>query len=195
VRTHQYDVLAHLGETEAERRVWRALAAARALDWRALGRVEVSEEELRAVRERHPEVLTLDLPCPPAGMGRKPLDEAGWRWYRRALQTSFLIRATGDPASALYLARPWVDCHVRELTCQDPVNREHALVRALDGPEADEALGRLLERWTDLALGATSPVGGGLLLLMAVARRRTRRHGDGARRDRRRRPSGPWSVT
>jgi hypothetical protein len=153
VRTHQYDVLAHLGETEAERRVWRALAAARALDWRALGRVGVGEEELRAVRERHPEVLALDPPRPPAGTGRKPADETGWRWYRRALQTSFLIRATGDPASALYLARPWVDCHVRELACQDPVSREHALVRALDGPEADEALGRLLERWTDLAPG------------------------------------------
>ncbi len=154
VRTHQYEVLAGLAEIEeSERRAWRALAAARALDWRALAEIEVEASELRAVREPHPEALVLDRPRPPAGVGRRPVDEAGWRWYRRALQTSFLARVADDPASALYLARPWADCHVRELACRDPINREHGLVRALDGAGADEALGRLLGRWPELAPG------------------------------------------
>ncbi|HLH71446.1 MAG TPA: hypothetical protein VKY90_21100 [Candidatus Dormibacteraeota bacterium] len=154
VRTHQYDVLASLGEVgEVERRVWRALAAAQALDWRALGQVEVGRDDVEATRQRHPGVMALDLPRPPDGVGSRPTDEAGWRWYRRVLQASFLIRAMGDPASALYLARPWTDCHVHELAYQDPINRQHPLVRALDGPEADEALGRLLDRWSELAPG------------------------------------------
>jgi hypothetical protein len=154
VRTHQYDVLAGLAEIgAAERRVWRALAAARALDWRALSRVQVEEGDLEAVRSSHPEALALESSSPPEGMGNKPHGEVGWRWYRRVLQASLLVRAVSDPVSALYVARPWTDCHVRELSFQDSANRGHELVCALDGPGADEALGSLLERWTELAPG------------------------------------------
>ncbi len=153
-RTHQYEVLAGLAEgTDGERRAWRALAAARALDWRTLAGIEVGPSDLEAVRRRHPGVLVLKVPSPPFRIGSKPTDEVEWRWYRQALQASFLVRAASDPASALYLARPWTDSRVHELAWQDPNNKDHKLVRALDGTGADEPLGQLLDRWDDLAPG------------------------------------------
>jgi hypothetical protein len=153
-RTHQYEVLANLAEiADAERRVWQALAAARALDWRTLAETEVEPGDLDAVRRRHPGALVLNLPSPRLRIGERPTDEKGWRWYRQTLQASFLVRAAADPVSSLYLARPWTDSRIHELVWQDPNNHDHELVRALDGTGADEALGQLLERWVDLAPG------------------------------------------
>jgi hypothetical protein len=153
-RTHQYEVLADLAEiAEAERRAWRSLAAARALDWSTLAGAEIEPADLETVRRRHPGTMVLNPPSPRLSIGEKPTDEGGWRWYRQALQASFLVRTAGDPASALYLARPWTNSRVHELAWQDPNNRDHELVRALDGTAADEALGRLLDRWADLAPG------------------------------------------
>jgi hypothetical protein len=154
VRTHQYEVLAELAEIDAaERRAWRALAAAQALDWRALGAADVERSDLEALCRRHPEIPVPDLPCPLAEVGEKPSNEVGWRWYRRTLQASLLVRAAADLQSALYLARPWTECRVRELAFRDLANRDHPKLRALDNPQVTSALGLLLERPQDLNPG------------------------------------------
>ncbi len=152
VRTHQYEVLAQLATLEeSERRAWRALAAAQALDWRALAAAGVEEEDLEELRRRYPGVPAPDLPCPLAQVASKPTTEAEWRWYRRTLQASLLVRAAGDPSSALYLGRPWTEARVLELAFRDP-NCDHPGLRALRQGEHG-ALAELLRRPRDLKPG------------------------------------------
>jgi hypothetical protein len=145
VRAHQYRVLAALaGVEEAERRAWRTLAAAQALDWQALARAEIGAAELKELRRRHPEVPVPDLPRPLPAPGKEPTGEAEWCWYRRALQASLLVRAAGDRRSALYLGRPWTEARVLELAFQDP-NRDRAGLQALRQGKPG-ALAGLLQR-------------------------------------------------
>jgi hypothetical protein len=152
VRTHQYAFLAQQpGIDEPEQRAWGGLAAAEALDWKALAGVGVTEGDLQDLRDRHPQIPVPDLAKPPTN-GQRPDDEAGCRWYRRTLQASLLVRAADDARSALYLARPWAECRVLELAFRDPANRDHHGVAALRHGDSG-ALAHLQERRRQLAFG------------------------------------------
>jgi hypothetical protein len=152
VRAHQYTFLAEQPEIhQQQRRVWSGLAAAEALDWRALAVVGVTGADLQQLRKDHPQIPIPDLSGPPTH-GEPPVDEAGWRWYRRTLQASLLVRATDDPLSALFLTRPWTECRAMELAFQDPANRDHPMVAALRQGDHG-ALTHLLENRRELAPG------------------------------------------
>ncbi len=152
VCTHQYALVAQQpGINERERRAWSAMASAEALNWRGMAEVAATDEDIQQLRKSHPEIQIPGLPGPPAD-GQPPVDERGWRWHRRTLQASLLVRASDDPLSALYLTRPWTERRVLELAFRDPANRDHPLVAALRAGDHG-ALAKLLKNRHQLAAG------------------------------------------